>query len=159
MRKYADSEANLRTAVAILSKCAGTEHPSTAAAKLRLGELYFRMGRVTDADPLLNETLLAQKARPPRRRLVQFLLNDRDALLYHNEPIYRDDQPVGFTTSGMYGHTLGGAVGMGYVNCSEGVSEEFIRSGAFELDVAGRRVSARASLKPMYDTDSQRVRS
>lgn len=58
----------------------------------------------------------------------------------------------------MYGHTLGAAVGMGYVNCPEGVSEEFIRSGAFELDVAGRRLSARASLTPMYDPGSQRVR-
>jgi 4-methylaminobutanoate oxidase (formaldehyde-forming) len=106
-----------------------------------------------------SEALLVQKAHAPRRRLVQFLLNDGDALLYHNEPIYRDGEPVGFTTSGMYGHTLGAAVGMGYVNCSEGVSEEFIRSGAFELDVAGRRVSARASLKPMYDPRSQRVRS
>ena len=61
MRKYPDSETNLRTAVEILGKCAGAEHPSTAAAKLRLGELYFRMGRVTDADPLLNGALQAQQ--------------------------------------------------------------------------------------------------
>jgi eukaryotic-like serine/threonine-protein kinase len=61
MRKYPDSESNLRSAVQILTKCAGVEHPSTAAAKMRLGELYFRMGRVTDADPLLNEALQAQQ--------------------------------------------------------------------------------------------------
>jgi heterotetrameric sarcosine oxidase gamma subunit len=105
------------------------------------------------------EALLTKRAQPVRRRLVQFLLSNGDALLYHNEPIYRDGQPVGFTTSGMYGHTLGAAVGMGYVNCGDGVSEEFIRSGAFELDVAGRRISAKASLKPLYDPTNQRVRS
>ena len=36
-------------------------------------------------------------------------------MLYHNEPIYRDGERVGFVTSGMYGHTLGGAVALGYV--------------------------------------------
>ena len=62
------------------------------------------------------EALLQQRASgPPRRRLVQFRVDDPDAMLYHNEPIYRDGEAVGITTSGMYGHTLGGAVALGYV--------------------------------------------
>jgi glycine cleavage system aminomethyltransferase T len=37
------------------------------------------------------EALLAQReAGAPKRRLVQFLLEDPEPLVYHNEPIYRD---------------------------------------------------------------------
>ena len=61
MRKYGDSETNLRSAIDLLTKSAGAEHPTTAAAKLRLGELYFRMGREKQAEALLNEALLAQQ--------------------------------------------------------------------------------------------------
>ena len=35
--------------------------------------------------------------------------------LYHNEPIWQGDALVGFVRSGMYAHTLGAAVGLGYV--------------------------------------------
>ena len=61
MRHFGDSETNLRSAVDILARSAGVEHPTTAAAKLRLGELYFRMGRVSEAATLLNEALGAQQ--------------------------------------------------------------------------------------------------
>ena len=60
-------------------------------------------------------------------------------MLYHEEPIWREGVRVGRTTSGMYGHTLGGSVGLGYVECPEGVDQEFIASGNFELEVAGKR--------------------
>src|SRR5262249_24944826 len=70
--------------------------------------------------------LLKGQAGFPRRLLIQFLWQDRDPLLYHNEPIYRDGESVGLTTSAMYGHTLGAAVAMGYVSHPGGVSPEHI---------------------------------
>ncbi len=105
------------------------------------------------------EALLAARGQRPKRRLVQFLLEDPDPMLYHNEPILRDGVRVGFITSGMYGHTLGAAVGLGYVSSEEGVTEEFIRSGRFELLIGDQRVPARASLRPMYDPKNERPRS
>ena len=39
--------------------------------------------------------------------MVQFLLNDPEPLIYHNQPIWRDDVIIGYITSGMFGHTLG----------------------------------------------------
>jgi 4-methylaminobutanoate oxidase (formaldehyde-forming) len=106
------------------------------------------------------EPLLAlREAGPQRRRLVQFLLLDPEPLLYHNEPIYRDGVRVGFLTSAMYGHTLRGAVGLGYVECATGCSDEFVLSGHFEIQVHDRRVAARASLTPLYDPKSLRVRA
>ena len=53
------------------------------------------------------------------RRLLQFRLSDPEPLLFHGEPILRDGLIVGHLTSGNYGHTLGSAVGLGYVPCTE----------------------------------------
>ena len=92
------------------------------------------------------------------QRMVQFLLSDPEKMLYHNEPIYRDGSIVGYLTSGMYGHTLGGAVGLGYVENAGGVNAVFISEGTFEIEVAGIRVPATASLRPMYDPKSERVK-
>ncbi|HUO79655.1 MAG TPA: FAD-dependent oxidoreductase [Steroidobacteraceae bacterium] len=102
--------------------------------------------------------IAAREAGPPRRRLVQFLLEDPEPLVYHNEPIYRDGERVGYVTSGMYGHTLGAAVALGYVGDARGVTPEFVSGGRFEIELAARRVRARASLAPLYDPKSARVR-
>ena len=104
------------------------------------------------------EALVNLQAQPPKRALVQFLLSDEQAMLFHNEPIWRDGQLVGYVCSGMYGHTLGGAVGLGYVNCADGIGQAFVETGHYEIEVAGRKIPAKASLKPLYDPESRRVR-
>jgi 4-methylaminobutanoate oxidase (formaldehyde-forming) len=78
-------------------------------------------------------------------------------LLYHNEPILRDGEIVGYISSGSYGHHLGGAIGMGYVPC-EGETLDHILSSSYEIDVAGTRFAAEVSAKPMYDASSARVK-
>ena len=93
-----------------------------------------------------------------RKRMVQFLLQDPEEVLYHHEPILRDGNRVGHLTSGNYGHTLGGAVGMGYVYSDDGVDTDYIASGTFAIDVGGRIVPARASLSAMYDPRAERMR-
>jgi heterotetrameric sarcosine oxidase gamma subunit len=106
------------------------------------------------------EALLSKRADGVvRRRLVQFLLEDPGDFLLHKEPIYLNGEPNGFTTSGMYGHTLGAPVALGYVNCQSGVTEELIKGSRFEIDVAGRRIRARASLRPLYDSAGARIRA
>ena len=45
-----------------------------------------------------------------------------EPLLYHNEPIWQGDAIVGFIRSGMYGHSLGAAVGLGYVTAANGAA-------------------------------------
>lgn len=100
----------------------------------------------------------ARDAGLPKRRLVQFLLEDPSALVYHNEPIYRDGARVGVVTSGMYGHTLGAAIAMGYVGQADGVTSEFATQGSFEIELADRRVKAKPSLKPLYDPMGLRLK-
>lgn len=104
------------------------------------------------------DAVLAKRETGLSRRLVQFLLEDPEPLLYHNEAICRDGEIVGKLTSGNYGHHLGGAVGLGYVPCT-GESEDQLLASAYEIDIAGRRVRARASLKPLYDPTAARVRA
>jgi len=71
----------------------------------------------------------------------------------------RDGDPVGYIMSGGYGHTLGASVGVGPVeNEGETVSVDYINSGAYEIDIAGVRHPAKASLRPMYDPKLKRVR-
>ena len=105
------------------------------------------------------DALLRQKSQGKlTKRLVQFALEDPEPLLYHNEPIYRDGKLVGYTSSANYGHTLGRAIALGYVNAPEGVDQAYLDAGKFELEVACRRYSARASLRPLYDPRSERMR-
>ena len=104
------------------------------------------------------EALLRQKESGVARRLVQFRLLEPEPLLYHNEPIWYRNDIVGYIRSGNYGHTLGGSVGLGYV---EGIGRGDLHdsgAGAFEIEVAGVRVPAEASLRPMYDPDNSRIR-
>lgn len=104
------------------------------------------------------EALLPGRGIPPSRRVVQFLLEDPDPLLIHAEPILQDGRVVGRITSGMYGHNLGGAVGLGQVDAGVPTAPDAFLAGRFEIDVAGRRIPARASLKPLYDPKGERVR-
>lgn len=94
-----------------------------------------------------------------KQRLVQFLLKDPEPLLYGTEVIYRDEKIVGYLQTGGYGFTLGGAVGIGFVEHKGGVSVDFIKSGVYEIDIAGERYPAKVSLRPMYDPKNERTHS
>jgi 4-methylaminobutanoate oxidase (formaldehyde-forming) len=104
------------------------------------------------------DALLRQKEAGVKKRLVQFALEDPEPLLYHNEPIYRDGEIVGYVSSGNYGHHLRAAIGLGYVRHAEGVDADFVASGRYEIEVACERFPARASLRPLYDPKAERVR-
>lgn len=106
------------------------------------------------------DALLRHKESGPLKyRMVQFLLEDPEPLLYGNEIIYRDGEIVGYLQTGSYGFTLGGAMGMGFVENEEGATTDFIKSGKYEIDIAGERFPAKASLRPMYDPKGIKVRS
>ncbi|MCB1448849.1 MAG: GcvT family protein [Nitratireductor sp.] len=103
------------------------------------------------------DAVLRKKEEGFKRRMVQFRLTNPEPLVYHNEPLIRDGKIVSHVTSGNYGHFLGGAIAMGYVPC-EGESGEAVLSSSYEIEIAGERHSAEASLKPMYDPQALRVR-
>ncbi|WP_315923593.1 FAD-dependent oxidoreductase [Mesorhizobium sp. SP-1A] len=104
------------------------------------------------------DAVLRKKEAGLDRRLVQFRLKDPQPLLFHNEAIVRDGSIVDTVASGNYGHFLGGAIGMGYVPC-KGQSADDVLSSTYEIEIAGERFPAEASLKPMYDPKAERVRA
>ncbi|MCY3689510.1 MAG: FAD-dependent oxidoreductase, partial [Gammaproteobacteria bacterium] len=101
------------------------------------------------------EALLQQRQTGPAKRLLQFRLLDPKPLLYHDEPVWQGDTLVGRITSGAYGHTLGGAIGLGYVDTTKAPDPS---AGEFSIEVAGERIPAEASSKPMYDPANKRIR-
>jgi len=104
------------------------------------------------------DAVLRRKEAGLARRMVQFRLTDPEPLLYHNEPILRDGEIVGYLSSGNYGHHLGGAIGMGYVPC-DGESAAQVLASGYEIDVAGSRVPAEASLRPLHDPGATRMKA
>ncbi len=110
------------------------------------------------ADFIGREAVLRKKQAGLARRLLQFRLTDPAPLLYHNEPIVRDGRIVGQLSSGNYGHHLGGAIGLGYVPCRADESAAELTGSDYSIEVAGQRYAAEASLKPLYDPTSERVK-
>lgn len=104
------------------------------------------------------DAVLKKREEGLQRRLVQFLLEDPEPMLFHNEAVIRDGKMVSYLTSGNYGHYLGAAVGLGYVPC-EGESAADVLASSYEIEIAGKRHKAIASLKPMYDPKAERVKA
>ena len=104
------------------------------------------------------DALIGQKADGLKQRLVQFLLKSPEPMLYHNEPIWQGDRIAGYIRSGMYAQTLGGACGLGYVTAADGGTVGPIAPDGYEIEIAGVRYPATASLKPLYDPTGARIK-
>lgn len=106
------------------------------------------------------EAVAAKKAEGGlRRRLVQVLLNDPEPMMFHAEIVLRDGKPVGYIRAASYGFTLGGAVGLAMVENDEPIAKAWLDEGSWEVDIAGKRVPAVVSLRPMYDPKMQRIKA
>ncbi|TGW05894.1 aminomethyl transferase family protein, partial [Mesorhizobium sp. M2D.F.Ca.ET.145.01.1.1] len=68
-------------------------------------------------------------------------------------------EPVGYLTSGGHGYTVGKNIGYGYVRSADGVSDDFLASGSYELVVAMQRTPANIHLEPLYDPAMERVKA
>ncbi|MEE9301046.1 MAG: FAD-dependent oxidoreductase [Alphaproteobacteria bacterium] len=122
------------------------------------GGLGFAVKLKKNTDFIGRDALLAQKQRGLTRRLVAFTLDDPEPILLHDEPIYRDGELKGQITSGAYGHTLGSSVGLGYVENAAGIDDDYILSGNYEVDIAGKRAAATPHWGAPYDPKSKRPR-
>lgn len=131
-------------------------HDITAEDHVLEAGLGFAV-KIDKPDFIGRDAVLRKKETGLEARMVQFRLTEPEPLLYHNEPVLRDGEIVGYLSSGSYGHALGGAMGLGYVPC-KGESAADVLASSYEIDVAGTRVKADASLKPMYDPASERVK-
>ena len=104
------------------------------------------------------EAVLAQKARGPlHRRLVQILVTDPEPLMHHAEVVRRDGRSAGYVRSASYGFTLGGAVGLAMIDADEPVSQAYLDTGEWTVQIGASTYPAAASLRPMYDPGNKRI--
>ena len=104
------------------------------------------------------DTLRAQLRQPQKKRLMCFTIDDPAIVLFGRETIYRDGERVGWLSSAGWGYTVNQNIGYGYVRGGEGVSTDWLESGAYELEVASKRAVAKLQLKTLYDPAATRVR-
>ena len=106
------------------------------------------------------DALRKQHVQGVTRRLAAFTLDDPEAILWGGELIVRNGSPAGHVTSAAFGHTLGRAVALGYVNNPDGLADAaFIRAGKYRIDVAGELYDATVHLRAPYDPDGKHVKS
>lgn len=104
------------------------------------------------------EALAAQKETGVTKKLALFKFVDPQANSDHEEPIYRNGEIVGRTTSGMFGHTLGRQLAMGYICHESGVTASWVMDGHYEIEVANQRYDVEVSLRPFYDPEMANIK-
>jgi 4-methylaminobutanoate oxidase (formaldehyde-forming) len=106
------------------------------------------------------QALIDAKAKPLSRRLVSVVLEDREPLLWGGEALLRHGKPVGDLTSAAYGHTVGAAVGLGYVRRDDGqaIDAAWLAAAKFEVDLAGVRLKAKIGFSAPYDPTGARIK-
>jgi 4-methylaminobutanoate oxidase (formaldehyde-forming) len=121
--------------------------------------LGFAVDMKKEGGFLGKEAVLAKKAEGPlKRRVLQVLVKDPEPMMFHAEIVHRDGKPVGYVRAASYGHTLGGAVGLVMVEAGEPIDAKYIESGTWEVEIAGKKYAAAASMKPLYDPDNKKIK-
>jgi 4-methylaminobutanoate oxidase (formaldehyde-forming) len=105
------------------------------------------------------KALEALQGQMPKKRLACFTVDDPEIVLLGRETILRNGEAVGYLTSGGYGYTVGKNIGYGYVRNADGVSDEYLASGEYELVVAMERTKATLHIEPLYDPAGAKVRA
>ena len=94
----------------------------------------------------------ALKNARPRKRLVSLVLSDPGVMLWGGEPIFRDGEMTGYTTSAAFSPTFDAPVALGYVR-------EYSGRGHYEILAGGTRRPARAGLRAPFDPKRERLLS
>ena len=114
--------------------------------------LLFATKHRTDIDFIGREALLAAKASPPQRRLVSWVAQESDPMLWGGELVLRDGVGIGQVTSAAYAATTGACVGLAYIRTDD-------LGGDWTINVGGRMVPVTVSRKAPYDPDNLRIRA
>jgi 4-methylaminobutanoate oxidase (formaldehyde-forming) len=106
------------------------------------------------------DAVLAKKAAGPlTRRIVQVLVKDPEPMMFHAEVVRRSGKAVGYVRAASYGFTVGGAVGLVMVEAGEPVTQAYLDAGSWDVEIAGKKYPAVASMKPLYDPENKRVKA
>ena len=107
------------------------------------------------------EAVERHKAAGVARRLVSLVVSDPAAYAWGGELMLRDGEPAGFASSAAFGHTVGRAVLLGYVERRDGgkADRDWLSQGRYQVAIGGERYDATVSLQPPYDPSGARIRA
>ena len=105
------------------------------------------------------DSLLAQKETGVQQRVVLFSIPKGEPLLLHDEPIYRNDELIGETTSGVRAFRVGGSLAFGLVRHPTQCTREFALSGRYEIQVGSDRFEAFPLGRAPYDPSGVRMKA
>lgn len=114
--------------------------------------------KLDKGDFIGRQALLKQKEEGLKRKLVLFALKDPDPLIYHDEPIYRNGELVSENTHGAYSHLMGCSIGMCYLKNPDGITDEWIKEGSYEIEVEDQRVPIEIHFRGPYDPENEKLR-
>ncbi len=100
------------------------------------------------------EAAASEKARGGALRLQCFKVAATDADATGDEPIWHEGKPVGWVTSGAYGHRVGASLALGYVP-----SELAGATSGFEIEIIGERRPAERLNEPPFDPTGSLMRA
>ena len=100
------------------------------------------------------DAAMRERELPPGRRLFTFVVDADDADVWADEPIFADDNVVGFATSGGYAHYSAKSIALGFVPVN------LATAGAeFEIEILGERRRAQLVSEPVLDPQGERMRA
>ena len=122
--------------------------------------LLFACKVKTSIGFLGREAVEQARAAGLRRRLVSLVLADSAAMIWGGELVLRDGVAAGQVTSGAWGETLGGCVGLAYIRHPDGraLTSDVIRAGEYQVNVGGRLYPAAVHLRPPFDPAGMRIK-
>ena len=104
------------------------------------------------------DALIGQRDKTQVKRLIQFRIEDREILSYHDDPVFRNGELVGTTTGGMWSYTEDRCLTMGYISNKNGVDKTWLDSGNWEIEIATRKFEITPSIKSFYDPNKEKIR-
>ena len=112
-----------------------------------------------DKSNFIGHQALRQQQGAQSRRLGHVAINSANApFMIHDEPIYRNGEPVGLTTSAAWGHRIGKSLAIAELKHAAGVTKDWLDAGTFEVEVALQRYPVTVQFAPFYDPKSLRMK-
>ena len=107
-----------------------------------------------DKEFIGKEGIFKQKEKGVPLKLVCLVVDVKDTDAWGYNPILKDGQRIGMTSSGGYGHRVEKSIAMAYVK------PEFAKPGTkMDVEILGRPRPAEVVLMPLYDPNNEKMKS
>lgn len=96
----------------------------------------------------------AESVAEPTIKLVTMTIDSDDIDVSNDEAILKDDECVGYVTSGGFAHHVGKSMALGYVPAALAAA-----GTELEVEINGEMYSARVVAEPLYDPGGEKMRA